>query len=77
MTPVHSNIPTHQPHLHTTRQSDGFSETVSPIALRALLLLTEATTHTDPTLARIPDEDLLLLRVIFARLSGGELPSVA
>jgi hypothetical protein len=77
MTPVHSNIPTHQPHLHTTRQSDGCSETASPTALRALLLLTEATTPTDPTLARVSDEDLLLLRAIFARLSGGELLSVA
>jgi hypothetical protein len=47
------------------------------MALRALLLLTEATTPADPTLARVSDEDLLLLRAIFARLSGGELPSVA
>jgi len=77
MTPMHSNIPTHQPHLHPTRQSDGLSETAPPTALRALLLLTEATPPTDPTLARISDEDLALLRAIFARLSGGELPSIA
>jgi len=77
MTPVHSNIPTHQPHLHPTHQSDGLSETTTPTALRALLLLTEATTPTDSILARISDEDLVLLRAIFARLSGGELPSVA
>ena len=48
-----------------------------PAALRALLLLTEAVHPADPTLARLADEDLALLRASLSRLNGGEPTSAA
>lgn len=48
-----------------------------PTALRALLLLTEAVHPADPTLARLSDEDLVLLRDSLIRLNGGEPTSAA
>jgi hypothetical protein len=52
-------------------------EAAWPSALRALLLLTEAVHPADPTLARLSDEDLALLRSSLSRLNGGEPTSVA
>jgi hypothetical protein len=48
-----------------------------PVALRALLLLTDATHPADPTLARLSDDDLALLRAALVRLSDGEPTSAA
>jgi hypothetical protein len=77
MTPVRSNAQPHQPHLHVVRQSDGVCDSAWPTALRALLLLTDAVHPADPTLARLSDEDLALVRAVLARLNGGEPTNIA
>lgn len=48
-----------------------------PVALRALLLLTDAAHPADATLARLSDEDLAQLRAALGRLTGGEHRGVA
>lgn len=56
---------------------DMASETGWPAALRALLLLSEASAATDPLLARLTDEELALLRASLVRLSGIEPTNAA
>jgi hypothetical protein len=52
-------------------------ESTWPMALRSLLLLTEAVHPADPILVRLSDEDLNLLRASLVRLSAGESTSAA
>lgn len=75
MTPVHANAQPHQPHLHAGLSGDGGGAHTWPIAMRTLLLLTEAVQPYDPALARLSDEELAFLRAVFARLNGGDTPS--
>jgi hypothetical protein len=75
MTPVYSNAQPHQPHLRAGHLGDGGCTHPWPTAMRTLLLLTEAVPPSDPALARLSDEELNLLRVVFARLNGGDPPS--
>jgi|YNPNPStandDraft_1061719.scaffolds.fasta_scaffold11869_2 hypothetical protein len=56
---------------------DMASEAGWPAALRALLLLSEASAATDPLLARLTDEELALLRASLVRLSGIEPTNAA
>lgn len=56
---------------------DMASETGWPAALRALLLLSEASAANDPLLARLTDEELALLRASLVRLSGIEPTNAA
>lgn len=68
-----------QPHGPIPRFSAGdmASEAGWPVALRALLLLSEASAATDPLLARLTDDELALLRASLVRLSGIEPTSAA
>lgn len=78
MTPVrHQNQSTRNHLPHGVAGSEPGSENAWPVALRALLLLTDAAHPADPTLARLSDDDLVLLRAALARLSGGEPTSIA
>lgn len=77
MTPVRPTPQPYQPHLHVALSGDGAHEVVWPTALRALLLLTEAAHPGDPTLARLSDDELALLRASLVRLAGGEHTSAA
>ena len=52
-------------------------ESTWPMALRSLLLLTEAVHPADPNLARLSDEELTLLRASLVRLNAGESTSAA
>lgn len=56
---------------------DMASETGWPAALRALLLLSEASAANDPLLARLTDDELALLRASLVRLSGIEPTNAA
>jgi len=47
------------------------------MALRALMLLSEASHPADPALIRLSDEDLAQLRATLIRLNGGEPTSAA
>ncbi|WP_141509046.1 hypothetical protein [Candidatus Chloroploca asiatica] len=75
MTPVCSN--TQPSHMYLPIASSGDSVTVSPMALRALLLLSEAVSPGDASLARLSDEDLALLRMMLMRLGGSERRNIA
>ena len=48
-----------------------------PMALRALMLLSEAAHPADPMLTRLSDESLAQLRASLVRLNGGEPTSAA
>ncbi|WP_129673742.1 hypothetical protein [Candidatus Chloroploca sp. Khr17] len=75
MTPVCSN--TQPSHKHLPIASSGDSVNVSPMALRALLLLSEAVSPGDASLARLSDEELALLRMMLMRLGGSERRNIA
>ncbi|NTU80545.1 MAG: hypothetical protein HGA45_14405 [Chloroflexales bacterium] len=77
MTPARSTAQPNQQPLRVALTGDGSIEVVWPMALRALLLLTDAAHPGDPTLARLSDDDLVLLRASLARLAGGEPTSAA
>jgi hypothetical protein len=47
------------------------------MALRALMLLSEAASPADAGLLRLPDESLVQLRASLLRLNGGEPTSAA
>ena len=67
-----------QPLLHgLALQGELGYEPAWSTALRALLMLSEAVHPADPTLARLSDEDLALLRASLSHLNGGEPTSVA
>lgn len=78
MTPAHrQNSPSHSLPPQGAHGGDPGPESVWPVALRALLLLTDAVHPADPALSRLSDEDLAQLRAALARLSGGEPTSAA
>lgn len=78
MTPARrQNSPSHSLPPHGAHGGDHGPESVWPVALRALLLLTDAAHPADQSLARISDEDLAQLRAALAILSGGEPTSAA
>jgi hypothetical protein len=76
MTPVQRVT---QPNLIPTlsgerRTSDGF---FAPTVLRSMLLLSGAAHPADPTLARLSDEELVLLRAALMALAVTDPTSVA
>lgn len=78
MTSAHRSDP--QPQLlplHRARSGDPVHEFAWPMALRALMLLSEAAQPSDPALARLSDESLAQLRASLVRLNGGEPTSAA
>lgn len=78
MTPARSqNSSSHPMPPHGAAGGERASEAAWPVALRALLLLTDAAHPADPALARLSDEELGMLRAALARLSGGEPTSAA
>lgn len=78
MTPAHrQNSPSHTPPPARVYGGEPGLEASWPVTLRALLLLTDAAHPADPTLARLSDEDLALLRASLARLTDGEPTSAA
>ncbi len=56
---------------------DMASEAGLAAAMRALLLLSEASAAADPVLARLTDEEFALLRASLVRLNAIELTSAA
>ena len=77
MPPVRPTPQPHQPPFRLAHTGDGGAEVIWPTALRVLLLLTDAIHPSDPTLARLSDDDLVLLRASLARLTDGESTSAA
>lgn len=78
MTPVRrQNQPAHSAPPHGASGGEPGLDAAWSVALRALLLLTDAAHPADPTLARLSDEDLALLRAALGRLADGEPTSVA
>ena len=74
MTPVRPNAQPQQPPVRVPHIGDSTLEAAWPMAFRALLLLSEAAHPGDPLLARLSDDDLVLLRASLTRLAstGGE-----
>ncbi|MEI8167526.1 MAG: hypothetical protein WCG26_14185 [Chloroflexales bacterium] len=77
MPPVRPTPQPQQPPFRVAFSGDGAAEVAWPTALRALMLLTDAVHLGDPALARLSDDDLILLRASLARLAGSEPSSVA
>jgi len=78
MTSAHR--PDTQPQLlpfHRAQPGEPTHELTWPMALRALMLLSEASHPADPALIRLSDEDLAQLRASLVRLNGGEPTSAA
>jgi hypothetical protein len=78
MTPARrQNQPNHPLPPQGAGGGELYPDAAWPVALRALLLLTDAAHPADPTLARISDEELAMLRASLGRLADGEPTSVA
>lgn len=78
MTPARRpNSPSHNLPPQRAHRGDLGPESVWSVAMRALLLLTDAAHPADPALARLSDEDLAQLRAALAALSGDEPTSAA
>ena len=78
MTSAH--CPDSQPQLlpfHRAHPGEPTHQLTWPMALRALMLLSEAAHPADPALTRLSDEDLAQLRATLVLLNGGEPTSAA